>query len=120
CALSRTAQAYSSLCTTSITWRPPTSTLFPYTTLFRSCKVQAYRKIFRWHAATARDCAGDDSQTTIIDVGGTCFSTRSIGSQGSNDFDGGIEKRADDPFFDADLYRKNTHLNFSDVSSSYA
>src|SRR5436305_7926130 len=53
--------------------RPPTSTLFPYTTLFRS--VPALRKVFHWNADglpvlnnryLGSDCSGLDRKSTRL------------------------------------------------------
>src|SRR5207249_11200405 len=47
--------------------QPPISTLFPYTTLFRSCwnyvrKSFATREVFLWRHSISQDSASSDSQ----------------------------------------------------------
>src|SRR5688572_31050583 len=45
--------------------RPPTSTLFPYTTLFRSPRIRLHR------SESARVSAGQDPHQLVVDAGGS-------------------------------------------------
>src|SRR3712207_6863381 len=89
--------------------RPPRSTLFPYTTLFRSIKwdrVLSPSSFFRW-----KDVEPSDNQFVWHDAPinlGKTSGTSILGTLGTNDF------------WPAWADRKSTRLNSSHANISYA
>src|SRR5437870_8384286 len=83
--------------------RPPTSTLFPYTTLFRSAQAEAG--------------IADAEQHHIVDVG----TGQGDGVVAPRHRDGVVAARdGDDGVAAGDIDRKSTRLNSSHVAISYA
>src|SRR5690242_21134473 len=92
-----------------MTRRPPTSTLFPYTTLFRSQGAGAEKPRNQLHAGReAPEAASADGLPNAID------DDRDDPHRGR----GAVARSSADQAFQAD--RKSTRLNSSHMSISYA
>src|SRR3712207_9522728 len=98
--------------------RPPRSTLFPYTTLFRSGRQDAALRILDVHILDVRqvaDIAGEDDETLILDrprlaaIADAQIALPVVGAEGDEE-----DARA----LVGD--RKSTRLNSSHANISYA
>src|SRR5207302_8590841 len=99
--------------------RPPTSTLFPYTTLFRSRLFWAPVAVL---GALSLACAGERS--TAPPLTSPAFSLQAAPSQFYEQHnlvsDGAESADLVDPALETRLDRKSTRLNSSHVKISYA
>src|SRR5256885_9103654 len=89
--------------------RPPRSTLFPYTTLFRSRAIERPERLERWGPENARDGLEVGAELLGIgELGGGSVFARACDQGGGGD----SPPRATD--------RKSTRLNSSHLVISYA
>src|SRR3712207_7063943 len=90
--------------------RPPRSTLFPYTTLFRSHRVEAYRKLFN------RFSEETGIKLNQVAINGPEFATKVQSAAESNTLPELIFANPPEMMLD----RKSTRLNSSHANISYA
>src|SRR3712207_9519347 len=98
--------------------RPPRSTLFPYTTLFRSADVLRTRRLHRTVGGLARTERGPALERTEEDVGDRA--AHGLGHEQRQERARGADERAADEQHHVRQDRKSTRLNSSHANISYA
>src|SRR5256885_6038063 len=90
--------------------RPPRSTLFPYTTLFRSRELVSYSPVGRRRRGNTEMCDEDEGWVVVSDDHIECAVRRATRMEMGRDRQGDGQKRD----------RKSTRLNSSHLVISYA